>query len=55
MEEEECWIKILQGLNVLPLIICILIGILFIGVGKGREFFSNTAIVCNFLLFDLFH
>lgn len=36
MKKEERWIKMLRGLNVLPLLVCFLIGILLI-VGKGRE------------------
>lgn len=35
--QEERWIRMLRGLNVLPLVVCFLIGILLIGVGKGRE------------------
>lgn len=37
MEEDESWIRMLRGLNVLPLVVCFLIGIMLIGVGKGRE------------------
>ncbi|MER0440506.1 hypothetical protein [Emticicia sp. W12TSBA100-4] len=37
MEEEERLIRMLRGLNVLPLVVCFLIGILLIGIGKGKE------------------
>lgn len=37
MEAEERWIKMLRGLNVLPLIVCFLVGIFLIGVGKAKE------------------
>ena len=37
MEEEERWIRVLRGLNVLPLIVCFLVGILLIGAGRTKE------------------
>ena len=36
--EEERWIRMLRGLNVLPLIVCFLLFILIIGVGKANDF-----------------
>lgn len=37
MEVEERWIRVLRGLNVLPLMVCFLVGFLLIVVGKGKE------------------
>lgn len=37
MEEEERWIRMLRGLNVLPLIVCFLVGFMIIGLGKAKE------------------
>jgi hypothetical protein len=37
MEEEERWIRMLRGLNVLPLIVCFLVGVLLIGAGFSKD------------------
>jgi len=38
MEQEEGWIRMLRGLNVLPLIVCSLLFILLFGLGFEKDF-----------------
>lgn len=58
MKEEKCWIKMLRGLNVFPLIVCFLSyrnSAYRIWKRERVIVYSSTVILCNFLFFDLFH
>lgn len=46
MEKEERWIGMLRGLNVLPLVLCSLIGILLIGVRKRELLLFLIPLFC---------
>lgn len=53
--EEERWIKMLRGLNVLPLVVCSLIGMLLIGVGKGGELLLSLIPLCCAIAYFLMY
>lgn len=55
MEEEERWIKMLRGLNILPLAVCFLVFVFFVGFGNTEGILfvliASFFIVSYFLIY----